>query len=376
MFTSELDYDLPPGLIAKRPAEPRDSCRLLVVSRSDPRRMEHLTFTDLPSLLGEGDLAVFNTSRVLAARLLGRRSDTGAAVEGLFVREHPREDAPALWRVMLKTGTRLRPGMLITLHDATGHESGVALRLVERDDDQWLAEPMGSPGGAAWTQGAPALLARIGATPIPPYIRKARRDAHEQVADELDRAWYQCVYAGESGRTGSVAAPTAGLHFTIGVLDALRARGVERSDVRLHVGPGTFKPVQTETLEAHPIHAEWALVPPDAVRALERARARGGRVVAVGTTSVRAVESLPHPLTDHERTSGYEGETRLFITPGYRFRHTDALVTNFHLPRSTLLAMVAALFEDGTRRILAIYREAVRREYRFYSYGDAMLILP
>lgn len=382
MLTSELDYHLPEGLIATRPVEPRDSCRLLVVSRSDVSMMEHRTFRDLPEYLRPGDLMVFNTSGVLPAKIQGKRAETGAAVEGLFIRSH----APGRWELMLKTGTKLRPGTVIELQDAHGKATSIGLRLEDRAEDRWVASVIEVATGAAIEKPEGETLMRVGATPLPPYIRRARKDAGDETDDDLDRAWYQCVYADGAASTGSadgaasagsVAAPTAGLHFTPELLRRLVERGVGRADVRLHVGIGTFKPVEAERLEEHPIHSEWVDVPGAAITAVKRARAARNRVVAVGTTSVRALESLPEPLPEGTRADGFAGETSLFITPGFRFRHVDALVTNFHLPRSTLLAMVGAMFgEDGVARLLEVYRAAVRERYRFYSYGDAMLVLP
>lgn len=370
MLTSELDYHLPEGLIATAPAEPRDACRLLVVSRSDPKLLEHRRFRDLSEYLRPSDLLVFNTSAVLPAKVQGRRSDTGSGFEGLFIREAE----PGLWELMLKTGTRLRPGMRLTLHTAGGAESGFSLVLEAREDTRWRAR-VESEGGAFPTAPAVVVLARVGATPLPPYIRRAREQSGDQTPDMRDREWYQCVYA-DRANAGSVAAPTAGLHFTPALLGRLASMGVRRADVRLHVGIGTFKPVDAERAEDHPIHSEHTEVPAETVRALEQTHASGNRVIAVGTTSVRSIESLPHPLTPAEREDGFQTETALYVLPGFAFRHTGGLITNFHLPRSTLLAMVGALFPQGVPRLLRVYEEAVREGYRFYSYGDAMLILP
>ncbi|MFM9959480.1 MAG: tRNA preQ1(34) S-adenosylmethionine ribosyltransferase-isomerase QueA [Phycisphaerales bacterium] len=385
MLTTDLDYELPERLIATHPVEPRDSCRLMVVSRSDPRVLEHRVFRDLPEHLRPGDAMVFNTSGVLPAKIQGRRAGTGAAVEGLFIKSL----SPGRWELMLKTGTRLTPGVEVELHDAHANPTDVRLRLIERADDRWLAAVVDA-AGTTIEKPEGEVLGRVGATPLPPYIRKARKDRGDATDDDLDRRWYQCVYAEGAASTGSrretggsVAAPTAGLHFTPGLLDTLAHRGVHRADVRLHVGIGTFKPVAAERIEDHPIHSEWIDVPAPAIRTVERAHASGDRVFAVGTTAVRTLESLPDPLTDAYRAGGYQADTTLYVMPGFRFRHVDALITNFHLPRSTLLAMVGALFEPGpdagpagVPRLLELYREAVREGYRFYSYGDAMLILP
>ncbi|TVQ64051.1 MAG: tRNA preQ1(34) S-adenosylmethionine ribosyltransferase-isomerase QueA [Phycisphaerales bacterium] len=364
--SDDLEYDLPPGLIATRPAEPRDSARLMVVSRTDPALLEHAHVRDLPRFLLAGDVMVRNASRVLPARLEGVRRDSAGRVGGLFLHE----PAPGVWRVLLRSNGKLRPGVVIDLLDAHGVRGGVSLTLDARDEEAWLARP--SLEGAASTPDAPALLARIGATPLPPYILRARRERSLDLDDDLDRAWYQTVYASDA-HAGSVAAPTAGLHFTPGLLARLESMGVRGADLALHVGAGTFKPVESAHVEEHPIHSEWCEVPGDTLRAVDEARARGGRCVAIGTTSARALESVPEGHAD-----AWRGETRLLITPGYEWKRVDTLLTNFHLPRSTLLAMVAALFPEpgGVQRLLALYATAVRERYRFYSYGDAMLILP
>lgn len=373
MFTSALDYELPARLIATHPVEPRDSCRLMVVSRSDPRRIEHRVFRDLADYLRPGDLMVFNTTRVLPAKIQGSRADTGAAVEGLFVRA----SSPGRWHVMLKTGTNLKPGHLVALKDNHGRATPISLRIEGRDQDQWVVTVVNAESGETVTEPESAVLDRVGATPLPPYIRKARTDASDATDDDLDREWYQCVYAeAGAGAAGSVAAPTAGLHFTPELLEKIAARGVRRADVRLDVGLGTFKPIQTDTLAEHPIHSETIDIPGPTVRALEQTHSAAGRVIAIGTTSVRAIESLPDHADSRHLDGGLRTSTSLFITPGFQFRHTDALVTNFHLPRSTLLAMVGALFEGGVPRLLTIYREAVKMGYRFYSYGDAMVVMP
>lgn len=358
--TSELDYTLPPDLIATVPAEPRDSARLMVVSRSDASRLERRTVRGLPELLSPGDLLVFNRTRVLPARLLGRKVGSGGLVPGLFVEER----GPGVWVVMLK-GARLRRGVRLELLTPGGEASGVTLDLGDRADEGWLAAVSGLREGEL----AGGALARAGATPLPPYILKARKDAGLDLPEERDRAWYQTVYAA-ADRAGSVAAPTAGLHFTPGLLDALAARGVGSAEVVLHVGLGTFRPVETAHVEEHPIHAERAEVPAATVEAIRRARDAGGRVIAVGTTTARALESVPRGAGE------FRGDTRLLITPGHSWRNLDGLMTNFHLPQSTLLAMVAALFPEGAARVRALYDVAVRERWRFYSYGDAMLVLP
>lgn len=368
---SELEYDLPPELIATTPAEPRDAARLLVVRASDARAVEHAVVRDLPEFLTGGDTLVCNTTRVLPARLRGRRRDTGGGVEGLFLSERDPSEGGG-WSVLLSAGSHLRPGLTVDLIDPSGRPANVALRLRERDGEAWNADVQ-TPDGVAAPSGP--ILQRVGLTPLPPYILKARRDAHTDPGDASDRAWYQTVYA-DRRWAGSIAAPTAGLHFTDDLLARLRARGIDRRDVVLHVGEGTFKPVKAEYVEEHDIHAEWAHVPPETVRLAGAPAGERGRVIAVGTTTARALESLPAPLPPAVSSDGWSGWTRVLITPGWRWRRLDGLLTNFHLPRSTLMALVAAMLPEGPERLRAIYREAVGRRYRFYSYGDAMLILP
>ncbi len=379
--TSDLDYSLPADLIATRPADPRDAARLLVLSRADPSVRTDAHVRDLPSILRAGDVLITNVSSVLPARLEGRRA-SGGKIDGLFLAELSRDDAGTVWAVMLRSGRKLAAGERIDLVRAAAPDGppASALTLIERAGDHWRARIEG-PLGAAPT---PQILGTIGATPLPPYILAARRAHDDRIADAQDRAWYQTVYARPSA-PGSIAAPTAGLHFTPALLDALRARGVSRAEVTLHVGAGTFKPVEAEHVEEHPMHEEWRQVPRQTLDAIDSARAAGGRAIAIGTTSARAVESLQsdRPLTDAELS----GSTRLLISPGHRWARLDGLLTNFHLPRSTLLALVASLLEpepprpdhaagEGVRRLLAAYQHAIRERYRFYSYGDAMLILP
>jgi S-adenosylmethionine:tRNA ribosyltransferase-isomerase len=358
--TRDLDYELPATLVATHPCEPRDAARMLVVRRGDDR-VEHRHVRDLPEYLAAGDALVLNDTAVVPARLVGRRADSGGRVEGLFLAE----TAPGAWEVMLRSNGRLRPGHRVEL------DGGAALDLERR-----AAE------GPAWTvrvepaEPAAVVLERVGRTPLPPYIARARRVRHDDYDDERDRAWYQTVYA-EMERRRSVAAPTAGLHFTPDLLGRVDATGARRHTVTLHVGPGTFQPVTADTLDGHVMHVERFEVPPETI-AMLRERGSGdaggrGRVLAIGTTTVRALESLPDPLPEASDVPD-GGETDLLIAPPYRFRHVDGMLTNFHLPRSTLLALVAAMV--GLERVHALYREAIDRGYRFYSYGDAMLVLP
>ncbi len=364
MRTSELDYDLPEELIATEAVEPRDAARMLVVRRSG-EAIEHLHVRDLPDLLEAEDLLVFNRSRVLPASLLGRREDTGGKVEGLYLRDGPQAGT---WECLLKS-RRFREGAPIRLLDRAGEPSPWRLVMLEKvsTDGAWRVRVEG-PGQTL------EILERVGRTPLPPYIRSARKRRHIEIDEARDRARYQTVYAREAG---SVAAPTAGLHFTPRLLRELDARGVERGELLLHVGMGTFKPIEVEHIEDHPMHREWCAMD-RSLRDRIVARVRGeerGRVIAVGTTSVRTIEAFSRRDDDAETI-----ETDLMIRPGSEIRWTHGLLTNFHLPRSTLLALVAAFLDrdgaGGLERLLAIYREAIGRRYRFYSFGDAMLVLP
>ncbi|MEM6457977.1 MAG: tRNA preQ1(34) S-adenosylmethionine ribosyltransferase-isomerase QueA [Planctomycetota bacterium] len=370
MRTDDLDYDLPEELVATEPATPRDTARLMVIDR-ETGRVDHRRVRDLPGLgvMRPGDLMVVNRTRVLPAHLVGTRVGTGGRVTGLFVRAL----GPGRWEVLLESGGRLRRGDAVELTPPAGH-AATPLRL-------GLVEPR---GGGAWSVAVPSadtpadLLAVFGRTPLPPYIRRARRrrGGDEHRGDDPDR--YNTVYAEAPGHAGSVAAPTAGLHFTPELLRALDDAGVRRAAVTLDVGLGTFQPVKTDTLEAHTLHHETIDVPPETLDALRRARSEKHGIWAIGTTTVRTLESLPDDLEDLDR---FRGETGLYITPDrvadgtFSFRYTDHLLTNFHLPRSTLLAMVAALPGVGVERLRGWYREAVAQRYRFYSFGDAMLIV-
>ena len=346
MNIAHFDYELPPHLIAQQPAPERDQSRLLVLRRGGPV-IAHRAFADLPELLAPGDLLVLNDTRVVPARLLGHRAGTGGKWEGLFLRE----TADGLWELLSQTRGRLGAGETVLVEAPPAPP--LTLELVSKTPDRhWLVRPHGDGPTAD-------LLARYGQVPLPPYIRKGR-------AGEGDRERYQTVYA---RRSGAVAAPTAGLHFTPELFERLDRRGVARAFVTLHVGIGTFQPIQVEDVTHHQVHREWGELPAATVAAIEACRARGGRVVAVGTTSVRVLETVAAsgPLRP------WRGESDLTIRPGFTFRAVDALVTNFHLPRSSLLMLVAAF--TGLESMHAAYREAIAREYRFYSYGDAMLIL-
>jgi S-adenosylmethionine:tRNA ribosyltransferase-isomerase len=340
---SDFDYDLPPEAIAQEPLPERDASRLLVLDQSTGA-VEHRGFRDLPSFLTPDDLLVLNRSRVIPARLRGRRAGGGAA-EVLLVRRHTDE----LWDALLRPGRRLRAGDTVEVSP----DLAVAVEPGSSPDGTRRVRLLASGGGAS------AALERHGHIPLPPYIR--RDDAL------ADRERYQTVYARESG---SVAAPTAGLHFTPRVFADLDARGIGRAEIVLHVGPGTFRPVQVEDVSAHTVDPEPWVIPEETAAAVERTRARGGRVVAAGTTTTRVLESR---AAEAGRVVSGAGETSLVIVPGHRFRAVDALLTNFHLPRSSLLLLVSAF--AGRERVLAAYAEAIARGYRFYSYGDAMLVI-
>ena len=337
-----FDFHLPEALIAQHPAPKRDESRLLVVRRL-ARTLEHRTFRDLPELLSPGDLLVLNDTMVLPARVVGRREATGGKWEGLFLRE-----AAGLWEMLAQS--RGFPELSSVFVTDTG------LRLVLRGrtaDRHWLMQPE--------TLGTPAeLLARFGHVPLPPYIRKGQAQA-------ADSERYQTVFATHAG---SVAAPTAGLHFTPELLEQCTARGIGAARVTLHVGLGTFAPVKSEDPAKHAIHREWCEVAQPAVDAIRVTKANGGRVVAVGTTTTRTLESAARP----DGLQPFSGETDLYVLPPFEFRVVDILITNFHLPRSTLLLLVGAL--AGSDLLRAAYVEAIAHEYRFYSYGDAMLVLP
>ncbi|HEU4383982.1 MAG TPA: tRNA preQ1(34) S-adenosylmethionine ribosyltransferase-isomerase QueA [Anaeromyxobacteraceae bacterium] len=342
MKPSDFDYDLPEGLIAQEPVEPRDASRLLVLSRAGGPS-GHLRFSDLPELLAPGDLLVLNDTRVIPARLLGRK-ESGGRCELLLVADLG--GAGDRWRAMGQASKPLRPGSRLAFGELSAE--------VEAAEGEGFFLVRFDRGGAALL----AALERQGRTPLPPYIRREPTDA--------DRERYQTVLA---RHPGSAAAPTAGLHFTEELLGRLARRGVERATVTLHIGPGTFLPLRAETVAGHRMHAERYFVPEETARAVAACQERGGRLVAVGTTTVRALEAA---LSGSTLRPGW-GETDLFIHPGYPFRVVEALVTNFHLPRSSLLMLVCAF--GGREQVLGAYREAVARGYRFYSYGDAMVIL-
>ncbi|MHC4914590.1 MAG: tRNA preQ1(34) S-adenosylmethionine ribosyltransferase-isomerase QueA [Planctomycetota bacterium] len=346
MRTADFDYRLPPELIAQHPCGRRDASRLLVVHR-DGGAVDHRRFTDLPAILSPGDLLVTNDTRVFPARLHGVRAETGGAVEVLFLRE----EAEDRWLALTRSGGKLRAGEELVLCGGD-----IRVRIAERRGQE--GDVLRLPAGLDLS----ALLEERGEVPLPPYIvREAGDDA------AADRERYQTVYARE---TGAVAAPTAGLHFTEEVLRELEARGISRASLTLHVGPGTFRPVKTEEVSQHRMDAEQYNLCAGTADLINRTRSSGGRVVAVGTTVCRALESAAGADGGLSAASGW---TELFITPPYRFKAVDALLTNFHLPRSTLLMLVSAF--AGRELVLSAYRQAILERYRFYSYGDCCLLL-
>jgi len=342
MQVADFDFELPAELIAQAPISPRDASRLLHLPAEGPAA--HRAFGELPELLRQGDLLVFNDTKVIPARLLGVKEATGGKVEMLLV--DPRGPGlPRRWRAMGQSGKPIRPGARLRFG-----ELGAVVVAVEGEGFYELE--LDREGDAL-----AAALTASGRLPLPPYIKRA------PTPEDAER--YQTIFAAVPG---SSAAPTAGLHFTPGLLARLEARGVERAAVTLHVGPGTFLPVRGDSLAGHRMHEERYHVPEATARAVAACRARGGRCVAVGTTAVRTLESS---WSDGRLQAG-EGRTALFVRPGHAFGAVDLLVTNFHLPRSTLLMLVSAF--AGRERVLAAYREAVARRYRFFSYGDAMLL--
>ncbi len=348
MRTSDFDYDLPDALIAQQPVEPRDSARLLVLSR-ETGALAHHHVRDLPELLQPGDLLVLNDTRVMAARLTGVRDDTGGRVEILLLRE----DADGAWSALARPARAMQPGRRLRLQASDGP---LTATVRARDDDF-----------ATLTFDRPIDPATAGAVPLPPYIRDYQGDP----------ARYQTVFATPAAR--SAAAPTAGLHFTPDLFARLDAAGIERAFLTLEVGAGTFRPVRTENPSEHPLPPERYHLPPTTAAAIRTAREQGRRIIATGTTVVRTLEhalatTATSAASTNQSGATADGETALFIRPGHRFTVVDALLTNFHLPRSTLLMLVSAF--AGHERMHAAYAEAVRQRYRFYSFGDVMLILP
>lgn len=336
MRTSDFDFDLPEDRVALRPVEPRDAARLLVVG--DPLRDRIVR--DLPESLSPGDLMIVNDTRVIPARLFGRRGEV--KVEATLIKR----DDETTWKALAKPGKRLKLG------DRIDFAEDLAATVAAKD---------GAEITLVFTTSGPALteaIHRVGVMPLPPYIRRA--------ADATDAETYQTVFA---AKEGAVAAPTAGLHFTPALLERLTAEGVGRAAVTLHVGAGTFLPVKVEDTSQHHMHSEWCEVSAETSARIARTRARGGRIVAIGTTAMRTLESAAR---DDGTVPPFSGDTDIFITPGYRFKAVDVLLTNFHLPRSTLFMLVSAF--AGLETMRAAYAHAIRSDYRFFSYGDACLL--
>jgi len=342
--TSDFDYSLPPELIAQTPIEPRDQSRLLVLDRRDGS-LKHHRFHEIADFLHDGDVLVFNDSRVIPARLRGRKSDTGGSAEILLLRRL----RPNVWEALVRPARRLRPGSRLELTGDGETSVKVTAEVIELIDN----------GRRVISFSDETHLASLGRMPLPPYIRTPLKDPER----------YQTVYSSVSG---SAAAPTAGLHFTPELIDKIRAKGVHCVFVTLHVGLDTFLPVREESPAEHPIHQEYGVVGREAAEQLSQAKRDGRRVICVGTTTVRLAEAIAQNVNPSE-VPPFAGWVDLFILPGYRFRMVDALITNFHLPQSTLMMLVTAL--AGKEPITKAYQEAIVHQYRFYSFGDAMLIL-
>ena len=361
---SDFDYELPTELIAQTPVEPRDSSRLLVVHRSR-ETFEHRHFRDISAYLRPGDLLLANQSRVIPARLLGQRAETGGAVEILLLSERP-DLGHDYWETLVRPGRRLRKGSIVEFYNAN-RECRLLAEIGERTEADGrivhLCVPHNVQQAVATNNPYDVTAVRqrideLGRMPLPPYIHETLEDPER----------YQTVYA---RIRGSAAAPTAGLHFTPGLLAQLRQQGVRVGFVTLHVGLDTFRPVEHERVSDHKIHSEEIEVDAPTAELINATRKAGGRIIAVGTTSVRVLESVASLY--HGEIHPYKGHTRLFITPGYRYQVVDALITNFHLPRSTLLLLVSAF--TGKELMERIYQEAIHERYRFFSFGDAMLLL-
>jgi S-adenosylmethionine:tRNA ribosyltransferase-isomerase len=354
--TTDYHYDLPPELIAQAPASSRDSSRLLVLHRAE-NRLEHRRFPDLLQYLRPGDVLVVNNSRVMPARLHAVKNPSGGAVELLLLEEI----APNKWWVMLKPGKRVRERTALQLLDRNNEATELNATVLGKSQEGHYRIQFGG------TTDIKTQLADLGEVPLPPYIR---RDTGAST-DDAER--YQTVFANP---LGSVAAPTAGLHFTCELLAKIQSSGVEVADVTLHVGLGTFAPVKAESLEEHKMHEEPYSISAESARVIAKAKSDERRVIAVGTTSLRVLETV---AAKHGQVVSGSGKTRLFVYPPYNFKVVDALLTNFHLPESTLLMLVSAFASPGKKEgreiIMNAYAEAIRERYRFFSYGDAMLIL-
>jgi len=349
MKTDMLQYQLPPELIAQQPGDTRSGSRLLVLNRINGDILDS-RFDRIGDFLSPGDCLVLNDTKVLQARFFGRRS-TGGRLEGLFLAENEKGN----WQVMLKTSRKVKPGDMLYLKDKAKNDCCTAVVLDKMEDGTCRLN-------IKTDADTETILDNIGFPPLPPYIK--RND--DLAAAEIDKQRYQTVYA---KIPGAVAAPTAGLHFTKPLIEGLQEAGVCFTYITLHVGPGTFKPITAENLEDHQMHQERFSIDEENARTINAAKEKGGRIIAVGTTSTRVLETV----ATNSRIQAVSGETRLFIKPGYKFKMVDAMVTNFHLPKSSLLALVAAF--AGLENILAVYQHAIKQRYRFYSYGDATLII-
>jgi S-adenosylmethionine:tRNA ribosyltransferase-isomerase len=359
METEKLDYHLPSGLIAQKPAPTRDSSRLLVLNRSDGSITDS-NFGRICDYLHKGDCLVINNTKVLPAKFFAQRK-SGAKIEGLFLSQN----TPDTWLVLLKNSSRVKEGQTLYLLERDKNPFCPAHIEKKLSAGQWLIKPDLSAEALAQADcplAAEKILDSIGFAPLPPYIKRPM----PQIEHQSDSQRYQTVYARCSG---AVAAPTAGLHFTEKLLEQIRSKGIAIAQLTLHVGEGTFLPVKTENLEEHKIHNERFSIDAENANIINKTIRCGGRIIAVGTTTVRTLETVAVG-TKIKPTSG---QTNLFITPGFEFKITDCLITNFHLPKSTLLALVAAFV--GLDKILAAYRHAIEQKYRFYSYGDCMLII-
>ncbi len=349
MKTDKLQFDLPPELIAQKPGDTRSSSRLLVLGRINGDTLDG-RFDRIGDFLSPGDCLVLNDTKVLQARFFGRRP-TGGKVEGLFLAE----SQIGTWQVLLKAARKVKPGDLFYLKDKAKKDFCRAVVLEKATDGTCRLK-------IETNEDAEAILDNIGFPPLPPYIK---RD-DDRAAAAIDRLRYQTVYA---RAPGAVAAPTAGLHFTQPLIERLQQAGVCLAYITLHVGAGTFKPITAENLEDHQMHQERFSIDKENARVINAAKDKGGRIIAVGTTSTRVLETV----ASNSRIQAARGETMLFIKPGYKFKMIDAMITNFHLPKSSLLALVATF--AGLENILAAYNHAIEQRYRFYSYGDAMLII-
>jgi len=349
MKTQDLNYYLPPELIAQKPADVRSESRLLVLQR-DSARITDSSFSKIGDFLRAGDCLVLNDTKVLPARFFARRG-TGGKLEGLFLAE----SSAGIWEVMLKGAGKVKVGEQIILKNKTN--KGFCEAQVQEKQGEGLFRLKISSDEDFKT-----VLEEIGFAPLPPYIK--RGSDIEQA--KIDKERYQTVYANS---TGAVAAPTAGLHFTEELIEQLKGEGIKFAHITLHIGVGTFKPVTTETLEEHKMHSEWFSINEDTANLINETKQQGGRIIAVGTTSGRTLESV----AEQGRVKAMSGATEIFIKSGYEFEIVDAMVTNFHLPKSTLLALVGAF--AGLDKIFTAYNHAIRQRYRFYSYGDAMLIV-